>query len=272
MSTMSTPDFDTTTTIAAQLFDDVPIALRTRAMSLWFGQRQILHAIDLAVPAERILAVIGPSGSGKTRLLRCLNRLNEEVHGCRIDGEVLLDGADLLRADTPVHEVRRRVGMVFPKPNPFPLSIYENVAYGLRLLGLRRAALDAPVEDALRAVALWDEVADRLDTPALALAPGQQQRLAIARALALQPQVLLMDEPAAALDPQSSLHLEDLLRRLGRRCAIVLATHNLQQAARVSDYAAFISDGRLIEVNDTDTLFTNPLRRETEDYVTGRYG
>ncbi|ANB18575.1 Phosphate transport ATP-binding protein PstB [Dokdonella koreensis DS-123] len=263
----------TNTTVAPRLFDGLERIVETQGLSLWYETRQVIHDVSLTIPAGRVTALIGPSGSGKTSLLRCLNRLSQEVPGSRMHGEVLLRGVPVRGADWPAHEVRRRIGMVFPRPNPFPLSVYENVAYGLRLLGLRRRRdLDAPVEEALRAVALWDEVAAQLDEPALTLAPGQQQRLAIARALILQPDVLLMDEPAAALDPQSSLRLEELLRQLGRRCTIVLATHNLQQAARVSDFAAFLNDGRLIEVNDTDTLFTNPLRRETEDYVTGRYG
>ena len=238
---MSTPL--TNTTVAPRLFDGLERIVETQGLSLWYETRQVIHDVSLTIPAGRVTALIGPSGSGKTSLLRCLNRLSQEVPGSRMHGEVLLRGVPVRGADWPAHEVRRRIGMVFPRPNPFPLSVYENVAYGLRLLGLRRRRdLDAPVEEALRAVALWDEVAAQLD------------------------------EPAAALDPQSSLRLEELLRQLGRRCTIVLATHNLQQAARVSDFAAFLNDGRLIEVNDTDTLFTNPLRRETEDYVTGRYG
>ena len=252
---------------------DVEIALEMRALSLWYGDRQALHAVSFAVPARKITALIGPSASGKSSLLRCLNRLNDEIADSRVSGEVRIGGVDAYAKDTVVHELRRRVGMVFQRPNPFPLSVYENVAYGLRLLGVRqRRELDERIEAALRAASLWDEVAARLDQSALELSLGQQQRLVIARALAVGPEILLMDEPASALDPAATLRFEELLHELAQRYTVLLVTHNMQQAARVSDCTAFLHQGRLIEFGETDALFTNPRERQTEDYITGRYG
>ncbi|HEY6943426.1 phosphate ABC transporter ATP-binding protein PstB [Dokdonella sp.] len=248
-------------------------ALHARGLSLWYGARRVLDAIDLAVPARRITALIGPSGCGKSSLLRCLNRLNDEIDGARVEGDVRLGETDVYAPDAVVHELRRRVGIVFQRPNPFPLSIHDNVAYGLRLLGVRsRHVLDERVEAALRAAALWDEVASRLDDGALGLSLGQQQRLVIARAIAVEPDVLMLDEPASALDPAATLRFEELLHELARRYTLLLVTHNMQQAARVSDFTAFMHAGRLVEFGDTDALFTNPRERQTEDFITGRYG
>ena len=251
---------------------DVEIALEMRALSLWYGDRQALHAVSFAVPARKITALIGPSASGKSSLPRCLNRLNDEVADCRVEGQVLVAGADVYAKEVAVYELRRRVGMVFQRPNPFPLSVYDNVAYGPRLLGIkRRHELDQCVETALRSASLWDEVGTRLDESALVLSLGQQQRLVIARALAVGPEILLMDEPASALDPAATLRFEELLHELAQRYTVLLVTHNMQQAARVSDYTALLHQGRLVEFGETDTLLTNPRERLTEDYITGRY-
>jgi phosphate transport system ATP-binding protein len=258
--------------ITTDLPAGVEIALELRSLSLWYGARRALEAVSFGVPARKITALIGPSASGKSSLLRCLNRLNDELPECRVEGEVLFAGADIYAKDAIVHEVRRRVGMVFQKPNPFPLSVYENVAYGPRLLGVKgRRELDPAVEGALKAARLWDEVSTRLDDSALALSLGQQQRLVIARALAVGPEILLMDEPASALDPAATLRFEELLHELAQRYTVLLVTHNMQQAARVSDYVAFLHQGRLVEFGDTDVLLTNPRERLTEDYITGRY-
>jgi len=252
---------------------EIEIALELDALSLWYASRQALDGVTFGVPARRITALIGPSASGKSSLLRCLNRLNDEISDSRVEGQVLIGGTNIYAKDTVVHELRRRVGMVFQKPNPFPLSVYENVAYGPRLLGIRdRRELDARVESALRSSVLWDEVASRLDESALALSLGQQQRLVIARALAVGPEILLMDEPASALDPASTLRFEELLLELAQQYTVLLVTHNMQQAARVADYTAFLHHGRLVEFGETDALFTNPRERQTEDYITGRYG
>ncbi|MEO5626026.1 MAG: phosphate ABC transporter ATP-binding protein PstB [Dokdonella sp.] len=251
----------------------VELALRTEALSAWYGPRQALDDINLDVPAHRITALVGPSGCGKSSLLRCLNRLNDEIVDCRVSGRVLVGQIDAYAKDTIVHDLRRSVGMVFQRPNPFPLSVHDNVAYGLRLLGIkRRRELDERIEAALKAATLWDEVASRLDDSALSLSLGQQQRLVIARAIAVEPEILLLDEPGSALDPAATLRFEELLHELARRHTIVLVTHNMQQAARVSDFTAFLHQGRLIEFGDTDALFTNPLQRQTEDFITGRYG
>jgi phosphate transport system ATP-binding protein len=248
------------------------VALALQSLSLWYGARRALDTVTFAVPARRITALVGPSGSGKSSLLRCLNRLNDEIDGCRVEGRVLLDGHDIYANDIAVHELRRRVGMVFQRPNPFPLSVYDNVAYGPRLLGVKRGhRLDDAVESALRAASLWDEVAARLDDSALELSLGQQQRLVIARALAVGPEILLMDEPASALDPAATLRFEELVHELARRYTVLIVTHNMQQAARVSDYTAFLHEGRLVEFGETDALLTNPRERLTEDYITGRY-
>jgi phosphate transport system ATP-binding protein len=227
----------------------------------------------MVIPKQRVTAYIGPSGCGKSTLLRCINRMNDLVDGCRIEGQIILDEEDIYGKSVNVADLRRKVGMVFQKPNPFPKSIYENVAYGLRLQGVKdRRTLDEVVENALKGAALWDEVKDRMHDSAFGLSGGQQQRLVIARAIAIEPEVLLLDEPASALDPISTLKIEELIYELKDKYTIVIVTHNMQQAARVSDYTAFMYLGDLIEFGDTNTLFTNPRKKKTEDYITGRYG
>ncbi|GAB3308138.1 phosphate ABC transporter ATP-binding protein [Haliea atlantica] len=247
--------------------------LRMENLNLYYGTAQALHDIQLDIPRQQVTAFIGPSGCGKSSLLRCINRMNDLVDGCRVSGKLLLDGEDVYDRSVDVAALRRRVGMVFQKPNPFPKSIYENVAYGLRIQGInRKRVLDEVVEKALRAAALWEEVKDRLHQSALGMSGGQQQRLVIARTIAVEPEVLLLDEPASALDPISTLKIEELIYELKSRYTIVIVTHNMQQAARVSDMTAFMYMGKLIEFDDTDTLFTNPEKKQTEDYITGRYG
>jgi phosphate transport system ATP-binding protein len=253
--------------------DDEEITLRVRDLRLSYGAKEALHGINMQIPKNRVTAFIGPSGCGKSTLLRCFNRMNDLVDGCRIDGEILLDDSNIYGRGVDVAELRRRVGMVFQKPNPFPKSIYENVAYGLRIQGLKKKRLiDETVEWALRSAALWDEVKDRLHESALGMSGGQQQRLVIARTIAVKPEVLLLDEPASALDPISTLKIEELIHALKKDFTIAIVTHNMQQAARVSDYTAFMYMGDLIEFGVTDTLFTNPVQKQTEDYITGRYG
>lgn len=252
---------------------DEEIFLQVRNLSLYYGEKRALREITMELPKKRVTAFIGPSGCGKSSLLRCFNRMNDLIDGARIEGEVLLDGRDIYGREVDVPRLRQAVGMVFQKPNPFPKSVYENVAYGLRLMGMKkRRELDEKVEWALKAAALWDEVRDRLQDPAGSLSGGQQQRLVIARAIAIEPAVLLLDEPASALDPISTLKIEELIYTLKSDYSIVIVTHNMQQAARVSDYTAFMYMGDLIEYADTDTIFTRPRRRQTEDYITGRYG
>ena len=232
-----------------------------------------LRDITLSIPRNRVTAFIGPSGCGKSSLLRCFNRMNDLIDDCHIRGKVRIDNYDIYDESIDVADLRRRVGMVFQKPNPFPKSVYENVAYGLRIQGINsRRILDEVVEDALRAAALWDEVKDRLDDNALELSGGQQQRLVIARTIAVEPDVLLLDEPASSLDPISTLRIEELISELRANYSILIVTHNMQQAARVSDFAAFMDVGRLVEFDSTNILFTNPSERQTEDYITGRYG
>lgn len=249
------------------------ICLKVEDLDLYYGSKQALNKINMHIPRQRVTAFIGPSGCGKSTLLRCFNRMNDLVDGVRIDGKMLLDGQDIYAKSVNVADLRRRIGMVFQKPNPFPKSIYENVAYGLRLQGVRsRRVLDEVVENALRGAALWDEVKDRMHDNALGLSGGQQQRLVIARAIAIEPEVLLLDEPASALDPISTLKIEELIYELKTRFTIIIVTHNMQQAARVSDYTAFMYVGDLVEFNDTNTIFTNPKEKMTEDYITGRYG
>lgn len=253
--------------------DDEQIALRIPGLNLYYGEKQALYNVQMTIPKKRVTAFIGPSGCGKSTLLRSFNRMNDLVDGCRVDGEILLDNEDIYRKGLDVAELRRRVGMVFQKPNPFPKSIYENVVYGLRIQGInKKRVLDETVEWALKSAALWEEVKDRLHDSALGLSGGQQQRLVIARTVAVQPEVLLLDEPCSALDPISTLKVEELIYELKERFTIVMVTHNMQQAARVSDYTAFMYMGQLIEFGDTDTLFTNPTQKRTEDYITGRYG
>lgn len=247
--------------------------LKTVDLDLYYGDKQALNKINMEINRHRVTAFIGPSGCGKSTLLRCFNRMNDLVDNVRIEGLIALDESDIYSKTLNVAELRRRVGMVFQKPNPFPKSIYENVAYGLRILGIRdKRRIDETVEKSLRGAALWDEVKDRMDENALGLSGGQQQRLVIARAIAVEPEVLLLDEPASALDPISTLKIEELIYELKDEYTIVIVTHNMQQAARVSDYTAFMYLGELIEYDDTKTLFTNPKQKRTEDYITGRYG
>ena len=247
--------------------------LLARNVSVYYGQHKALHEVSLAFEPCKVTALIGPSGCGKSTFLRCLNRMNDLVPGARVEGEILLDGKDVNRPDTDVVSLRCRVGMVFQKPNPFPKTIYENVAYGLRVNGLRDEGLIAEkVELSLRRAAIFEEVKDRLQSPALGLSGGQQQRLCIARALAVEPEVLLMDEPASALDPIATQKIEESIRELRESLSIIIVTHNMQQAARVSDYTAFFYMGRLIEHNATDVMFTRPAKKQTEDYITGRFG
>jgi len=246
-------------------------ALETRDLSVFYGSSQAVREISLSVPRNRVVAFIGPSGCGKSTLLRCFNRMNDLIPVARVEGEVLFHGTNLYDPDVDPVEVRRRIGMVFQKPNPFPKTIYENIAFGLRINGFR-GNLDEQVEKSLRSAALWDEVKDRLQDSALGLSGGQQQRLCIARALAVEPEILLMDEPASALDPIATGKIEDLIGELKREYTIVIVTHNMQQAARVSDYTAFLYIGELVEYSDTDKIFTNPSEERTEQYITGRFG
>jgi phosphate transport system ATP-binding protein len=250
-----------------------PVALEVESLNLFYGEKQALRNISLSIPQKKVTAFIGPSGCGKSTLLRCFNRMNDLIEGCRIEGAIKLYGRNIFEADVDPAQLRRRIGMVFQKANPFPKSIYENVAYGLRLAGIgKKRLLDETVEWALKAAALWDEVKDRLDDSALGLSGGQQQRLVIARAIAIQPEVILLDEPCSALDPIATLKIEELMTELKENYTIVIVTHNMQQAARVSDYTAFMYLGDLVEVGDTDQIFTKPAKKQTEDYITGRYG
>ena len=253
--------------------EDEEICMQCKKFSLFYGDKQALFDIDLKIPSRRVTAFIGPSGCGKSTLLRCMNRMNDLIDGIKLDGELTLNGQDVYHRSVNVTDLRRRVGMVFQKPNPFPKSVFENVAYGLRLQGVtNRREIEDRVEWSLKSAALWDEVGDRLQDNAFDLSGGQQQRLVIARAIAIQPEVLLLDEPASALDPISTLKIEELIFELKSQYTVVIVTHNMQQAARVSDYTAFLYLGKLIEFGATDKLFTNPTEKQTEDYITGRYG
>jgi phosphate transport system ATP-binding protein len=248
-------------------------AIQSRDGNLWYGQSQALFDITMDIPEKQVTAFIGPSGCGKSTLLRCLNRMNDLIDNVRVSGQYLVKGQDINAPSTDVIEVRRRVGMVFQKSNPLPKSIYENVVYGLRIAGIRdRATLDSACERSLRGAALWEEVKDRLNDSGTGLSGGQQQRLCIARAIAVSPEIILMDEPCSALDPIATLKIEELIYELKRQYTIVIVTHNLQQAARVSDRTAFYWLGRLIEFSPTAALFTNPKEKHTEDYITGRFG
>ena len=241
--------------------------------NFFYGPKQALHGVSAKLPRNRVTACIGPSGCGKSTFLRCLNRMNDLVDGARCEGSLFLDGEDLNARDLDVIALRRRVGMVFQKPNPFPKTVYENVAYGLRIAGEnRRRVLDEICERSLRRAALWDEVKDRLHESALGLSGGQHQRLCIARAVAVDPEVILMDEPCSALDPRSTMKIEDLIGELRGDYSIIIVTHNMQQAARVSDLTAFFYEGELVETGATKALFTTPARKETSDYLTGRFG
>ncbi len=249
-------------------------AVEARAFSFWYGETRALDDIRLAIPPRKVTALIGPSGCGKSTFLRSINRMNDLILGVRHDGDMLIHGESVYRPDQDVVQLRKRVGMVFQKSNPFPKSIYDNVAYGARVNGLakRRSDLDGIVERSLQSAALWDEVKDRLDRSALGLSGGQQQRLCIARALAVEPEVLLMDEPASALDPIATQRIEELIYTLKADYTIVIVTHNMQQAARVSDFTAFFYIGNLVEVGPTNDIFTNPREDRTEAYITGRFG
>ena len=262
-------------TIPPPAEDDGPseLCIRCRNLDGWYGDFQALHGIDLDVPENRVTAFIGPSGCGKSTLLRWFNRMNDTIPTARATGELHLHGHDLLDPKCDVVDLRRRVGMVFQKPNPFPKSIFDNVAFGPRLhRRYSRSDLEALVEQSLRRAAIWEEVKDRLGQSALGLSGGQQQRLCIARAIAIGPEVLLMDEPCSALDPRSTSAIEDLIRHLRDQYTIVIVTHNMQQAARVSDRTSFFYNGSLVESDRTEIIFTNPSNRETEDYVSGRFG
>ena len=248
-------------------------ALEIRGLNLHYGSAQALYDISMKIPTNRVTAFIGPSGCGKSTLLRCINRMNDLVEICKVSGEIVLHDKNIYDKDVDVAALRRQVGMVFQRPNPFPKSIYENVVYGMRLQGVNdRRTLDEVVERSLKGAALWDEVKDRLNASAFGLSGGQQQRLVIARAIAIEPEVLLLDEPTSALDPISTLTIEELITELKNKYTVVIVTHNMQQAARVSDQTAFMYMGKLIEYADTNTLFTTPDKKQTEDYITGRYG
>lgn len=268
--TMSGMDTETVTESGEQ---ESNIMVKIDHVDFYYGTKQALMGVSMEIPERMITAYIGPSGCGKSTLLRCLNRMNDLVDGARLEGRVEIAGEDIYDPKMEVSDLRKRVGMVFQKSNPFPKSIYENIAYGPRIHGVKkRSELDEIVEQSLRGGALWDEVKDRLQDSALGLSGGQQQRLCIARAIAVQPEVLLMDEPCSALDPIATAKIEELMVGLKETYTIVLVTHNMQQAARVSDHTGFMLMGRLVEFDATETIFTNPSQQETEDYITGRFG
>lgn len=253
--------------------DDTQTCMDVNHLNLFYGEAQALSDISFQMKKNRVTAFIGPSGCGKSTLLRCFNRMNDLVDSVRVEGEIILDDKNIYAPDVDVTALRQRVGMVFQKPNPFPMSIFENVAYGLRLQGIKkRRLLEEKVEWALKGAALWDEVKDRLEESALGMSGGQQQRLVIARAIAIEPEILLLDEPASALDPISTLKIEELIYELKSQYTILIVTHNMQQAARVSDETAFMYMGEMIEFGETNKIFTNPVKKQTEDYITGRYG
>jgi phosphate transport system ATP-binding protein len=247
--------------------------IEVRNLNLWYGKNQALKDNNLDIKEKRVTALIGPSGCGKSTFVRCINRMNDLIEGVRITGEVNLDGKNVLDKDVDVVALRKRIGMVFQRPNPFPMSVYDNIAYGPRIHGIKdRKKLDKIVEDSLKGAALWNEVSDRLDLNGLDLSGGQQQRLCIARALAVKPDVILFDEPCSALDPIATGKIEDLIQELKKQYTIVIVTHNMQQAARVSDYTGFFLLGRLLEFGKTKDIFEYPKEKETEDYITGRFG
>jgi len=241
-------------------------------LNLWYGEKQALKNISLQIPRNSVTALIGPSGCGKSTFIRCLNRMNDLVKNCRVEGKVLIEDEDIYGEDVDVVELRKQVGMVFQKPNPFPMSIYDNVAYGPRIHGVNKKDIDEVVKNALRSAALFEETSDRLKSPALSLSGGQQQRLCIARTLAVKPRVILFDEPTSALDPISTSRIEDLIMNLKKDYTIVIVTHNMQQAARISDYTGFFLMGELIEFGQTRQIFHSPKEKSTEDYITGRFG
>jgi phosphate transport system ATP-binding protein len=250
------------------------VRVAVKGFNFWYGSHQALRTVSMDICARRVTAIIGPSGCGKSTFLRSLNRMNDVIANVRMEGEILLDGQNIISPGIDVVALRRNVGMVFQQPNPFPKSIFDNIAYGLRINGLVNSSSEreSRVEEALRQAAIWDEVKDRLRKNALGMSGGEQQRLCIARALAVRPEILLMDEPASALDPISTAKIEDLIFRLKKDYTIVIVTHNMQQAARVSDYTAFFLQGELIEMGPTVDIFTNPRDKRTEDYITGRFG
>lgn len=247
--------------------------IQAKKLNLYYGASQALRQISLDVEPNTVVALIGPSGCGKSTFIKTINRMNDLIESVRIEGEILLDGTSVYKPDTDVVLLRKRVGMVFQRPNPFPMSIYDNVAYGMRIHGTKnKAIIDEYVEKSLKGAALWDEVKDRLHASAMGMSGGQQQRLCIARLLAVEPEVLLMDEPCSALDPISTMKIEELVTELKTKYTIVMVTHNMQQAARISDYTAFFLNGNLVEHDKTDVIFTKPSDQKTEDYITGRFG
>jgi phosphate transport system ATP-binding protein len=249
------------------------VEMECRKVNLWYGANHVLHDIDLRINKNCVTALIGPSGCGKSTLIRALNRMNDVIDGCKTTGEILFKGRNILSAETEVTQLRRDIGMVFQKPNPFPMSVYENVAYGPRIHGTRdRSKLDAIVEESIKLAFLWDETKDRLHESALGLSGGQQQRLCIARALAVQPEILLMDEPTSALDPLATGRIEDLIDELKKKYTVIIVTHNMQQAARISDYTGFLYLGKMIEFGDAEQIFERPKQELTERYITGRFG
>ena len=254
--------------------NSAPVKISAKDVKVFYGESQALHGISMDVYQNEVISFIGPSGCGKSTFLRCMNRMNDTIETCRVTGSILLDGRDIHEPSLDVVQLRAQVGMVFQKPNPFPKSIYENIAYGPKLHGLaeRKADLDDIVESSLRRAGLWNEVKDRLDQPGTGLSGGQQQRLCIARSIAVSPEVILMDEPCSALDPIATSIIEELIDELKQNFTIVMVTHNMQQAARVSDKTAFFHLGELVEMGPTNELFTNPQNKRTEDYITGRYG
>jgi len=259
---------------AADMAETSKSIIEIRDLDFAYGTNKVLHDVSLAIPARAVTAFIGPSGCGKTTLLRCFNRMNDLIDSARITaGSIQIEGVDINDPHVDVVDLRRNVGMVFQKSNPFPKSIYDNIAYGLRIAGIsKRSLIDEAVEKSLRSAALWDEVKDRLQVSGYGLSGGQQQRLCIARALAVEPEIVLMDEPCSALDPIATAKVEELIRQLKTRYTIVIVTHNMQQAGRISDHTAFFYLGRLIEFSDTRKIFSNPAQRQTEDYITGRFG
>jgi phosphate transport system ATP-binding protein len=247
--------------------------IKTVNLNLWYGEKQALLDINMSILPNKITALIGPSGCGKSTLIRCFNRMNDVIEKCKISGKIYFNDIDIYAPDADAVEVRKKIGMVFQKPNPFPKSIYENIAYGPHVQGIKsKKTLDEIVEKSLKNAALWDEVKDRLHESAMSLSGGQQQRLCIARSLAIEPEIILMDEPCSALDPIATAKIEDLMTGLKKRYTVIIVTHNMQQAARVSDYTAYMYLGKLIEFSDTDQIFENPKEELTENYITGRFG
>lgn len=265
--------FDFLTPLDVKKLPPEKTAIQIDNLNLYYRKKQALHDISMRIPKGQVTAFIGPSGCGKSTLMRSINRMNDLIEGCEISGAIYLNQQDIYHPDVDVSALRRRVGMVFQKPNPFPKTVYENVVYGLRLQGINNSrTLDERCEQSLKGAGLWNEVKDRLHDSAFSLSAGQQQRLVIARAIAIEPEVLLLDEPTSSLDPISTLTIEELINELKTRYTVVIVTHNMQQAARVSDYTAFVHMGRIVEYRDTDSMFTSPKHQQTEDYITGRIG